>query len=524
MDSSTDSTKIFEYDQVAYPGLAERHIQLRCLEFAATMHGVAPADLAHCRVLELGCADGTNLIPFAVEFPESQFIGIDLASDAIRQAEQTAQELELSNIEFRCQNISDVESASIGTVDYVLCPGVFSWATDDERSAILRLCQHCLSADGIAAISFNTLPGWNWGSTLRDYVRFSVGDLADPREQIAEARRAIELMAEATPADTLQGVYYRRTREQARGWRDTYLYHEYISDRNRAFYFHDFQRMAEEHELRFVAEADFQHSSGVGLQPPARLAVSQASPDKREQLIDYFLDTGYRKSILCRSDRELGSPSQVQMIAKSELATSQSYERFRFDLSSSDPVNLPLERGSVAITDPFARAAIWKLMNQWPRTATVKALYEFAVETLVKTAPHIALPSPSAGIEAMSRSMLALFGAGVIEAFIRPPIIAAEVSEKPMANRLVRHSAKRNMLVVNQWHQNCQGLSNAQRHLLSLLDGTRNISQLAHELQQWQNENLESVAPPRSELPRELPSADVTTMLHSLLQRRLLVS
>ncbi len=43
--------------------------------------------IARCRVLELGCAGGGNLIPMASHLPQSEFVGVDLS---VRQVEQAS--------------------------------------------------------------------------------------------------------------------------------------------------------------------------------------------------------------------------------------------------------------------------------------------------------------------------------------------------------------------------------------------------------------------------------------------------
>jgi SAM-dependent methyltransferase len=48
------------------------------------LYGLCPADPVQCRVLELGCGDGNNLIPMAYEFSESRFIGIDLCNTMLK--------------------------------------------------------------------------------------------------------------------------------------------------------------------------------------------------------------------------------------------------------------------------------------------------------------------------------------------------------------------------------------------------------------------------------------------------------
>ena len=51
------------------------------------------------KVLELGCGDGGNLIPMAVELPGSRFTGIELAQRPAEKGRQVIRALGLGNIE-----------------------------------------------------------------------------------------------------------------------------------------------------------------------------------------------------------------------------------------------------------------------------------------------------------------------------------------------------------------------------------------------------------------------------------------
>jgi len=51
------------------------------LSTIATLFGMNPAPVEHCRVLELGCGNGGNLIPMAFGLPQSEFVGIDWLRD-----------------------------------------------------------------------------------------------------------------------------------------------------------------------------------------------------------------------------------------------------------------------------------------------------------------------------------------------------------------------------------------------------------------------------------------------------------
>lgn len=60
------------YDRVPYPSASQHRTHPDHLAALAILHGLEPAPPDRCRVLELGCADGGNLVPMALEMPGSR--------------------------------------------------------------------------------------------------------------------------------------------------------------------------------------------------------------------------------------------------------------------------------------------------------------------------------------------------------------------------------------------------------------------------------------------------------------------
>jgi 2-polyprenyl-3-methyl-5-hydroxy-6-metoxy-1,4-benzoquinol methylase len=63
-------------------------------------------------VLDVGCGSGRAICRLAAEFPNSQFVGFDLCSDAIEAGRRDASRLKLSNVKFESRDVTmigDVE-------------------------------------------------------------------------------------------------------------------------------------------------------------------------------------------------------------------------------------------------------------------------------------------------------------------------------------------------------------------------------------------------------------------------------
>ena len=113
------------YDLITYPAYTHYHTRIDRLHSIGVLFGMTPPPVETCKVLELGCGTGMNLVSLAYRNPEAQFLGIDLSGDQIRQAKETAAAIGLQNIEFRHQSITEFGSDP-RLFDYILVHGVFS--------------------------------------------------------------------------------------------------------------------------------------------------------------------------------------------------------------------------------------------------------------------------------------------------------------------------------------------------------------------------------------------------------------
>src|SRR5262249_50176902 len=127
------------YDAVPYNSYPFPRTHPDHLAAVATLFGMRPAPIDRCRVLELGCAGGGNLIPMALTLPASRFIGVDLSARQIADGHKLAAGLALDNIDLRHLNILDV-GRDLGPFDYIICHGVYCWAPGPVRNKILEVC------------------------------------------------------------------------------------------------------------------------------------------------------------------------------------------------------------------------------------------------------------------------------------------------------------------------------------------------------------------------------------------------
>ncbi len=121
-----------DYDEVRYPCHTYEQTHPEHLYVMGRLHGMTPARPANCRVLEIGCGDGGNLVPMASQFPQSRFFGFDLAETSITAGQARAKDFALTNLELRHLDLMEFpESAE--RFDYIIVHGFYSWVPEAVR-------------------------------------------------------------------------------------------------------------------------------------------------------------------------------------------------------------------------------------------------------------------------------------------------------------------------------------------------------------------------------------------------------
>src|SRR5690348_8888319 len=165
--ASPSDLLLASYDAVPSGGGAIGGTRPDYLAATAKLRGVDAPDVRRCRVLDLGCATGGNLLAMALAFPESSFVGVDLSPRQIAAARSAAREIGVDNVRFESMSITDIDE-TFGTFDYIVSHGVYSWVPLEVQQKLLEVCSRNLAPDGIAYVSYNTYPGWHLRGLVRD--------------------------------------------------------------------------------------------------------------------------------------------------------------------------------------------------------------------------------------------------------------------------------------------------------------------------------------------------------------------
>ncbi|HEU0121542.1 MAG TPA: class I SAM-dependent methyltransferase [Bryobacteraceae bacterium] len=291
------------YDDLAYGDLTfhDTHPGLLAAVAATVGHWTPPVNTA--RILELGCGTGFNILAMSQSLPEASFVGIDLSAPQIARANSVAREIGARNVTFHCASIDSWE-AELHSFDFIIAHGIYSWVPSPIRIAILRQVDRLLSPQGVAYISYNTLPGWRLCQLVRDALRQAMDPTLPFIAQIPKARAHMEqLLAAMAEPEAPYAAVLRTIWQTVSATPDYYIAHEYLAEENTAVFFDQFAQAAAQHNLQFLIEARLYANSAYQSDEIAAALATAAGDDllRREQHLDFLTGRFFRQSILCRA-------------------------------------------------------------------------------------------------------------------------------------------------------------------------------------------------------------------------------
>lgn len=482
------------YELTPYPVLSYRQTHPGSIAAVAVLLGLDPAPPESCRVLELGCASGGNLLPMAEGLPGSQFAGIDLSPTQVEYARRAAAATGLDNIEFHCLDVRDAAAAGLGTFDYIIAHGLYSWVPADVRDALLALCAQSLAPDGIAYVSYNTFPGWHMMLAVREMMLYHARQATTPSERAARAREIIDILGEALAQEPgnqietqLQTLVVAGEKDRLSHCEDSALLHDELEETNHPVYFHEFAAHAARHGLSYLAEAELR-SVMLGAFPEnvRKLLLRIAdSPIALEQYMDFVRNRVFRQSLLCRRDlgprREL-KPERLRSLYLGSPAR----------LLSSEPGDdgRTVQRfggfggpAQFATDHPLTQAVMGELIRAWPGMLS----FDEAIRAGRATVTARGEQQGAFDEDVVCANLLQahVYSRTLVEVSANRPALTALPSERPMAGAWARILAMEpgteKVTITNLRHERVE-LDALPRAVLGLLDGTRTLDDLVDDL------------------------------------------
>jgi len=466
-----------QYDTLYYPDYLHPQTHPRRLQAVSLLLGHDAPDLKGARVLELGASSGTNLIAMAMGHPEASFVGVDLAAKRVEEGLLQIHRVGLKNVELKVMSATQIDPA-LGLFDYIIAHGLFSWVPAPVRAGILQTCAQSLTPKGVAFISYNIFPGWAHRWLAGHFMRgFSDPNLR-PAERARQARELLSHLVETTDGVLHDGyeIEAKRLNEQPNG----YLFHEYMGAAHHPYFFRDFVGEARDASLEYLGESE----SLTYLDPRATARDTGSGPPdfggdviEAQQYIDFAEGRYFRQSLLFKAGQGVGGMLSRDALPQLHI-TADVRILLPLRLHSDLPERLQVGEDEVREGRPLLKAAYTLLGETWPAAISFDDLLRRARGLLGRKGKA----GESVDRQALHDALYSAYLADRIHLEGRSPRLANKPSSHPVASPLARHQLARGDAWLSTLRHDSLTVDDATRLLLPLLDGSRDLDTLVHEV------------------------------------------
>jgi methyltransferase-like protein/cyclopropane fatty-acyl-phospholipid synthase-like methyltransferase len=485
MDTSDISRLQQSYEDVPYLSQAYTQSHPNRLATIARLFMLSPAPITRCRVLELGCGAGGNIIPMAWHFPDSQFVGIEMAQGHVQACRKAIEELGITNLHIRHQNILEATDG-LGTFDYIICHGVFSWVPRSVQDRIFAIASAHLNPAGIAYISYNTYPGWHIKEMVRHMMLYHAGQFSEIDQQLNQARASVQFIADTVEkeGDRVYALALKKELDNLKRCEDWYIFHDYMEVVNLPVYFHQFCLRAEQSGLQFLAEAEFGMMFSDEFSHQTNLALEDISQDiiRKEQYMDFLRNRPFRQTLLCRKQIEIKRYLEADCLNDLLISSEATPEKDTIDLSPQVIEKFKIHESlTIETSSAVLKTALLILKKNWPRALRFDALLEESVPYINKT---FGTDSDCQTYKKeLGRELLQCYISGGIRLTCWQSDFKPEIAERPKVSALTQYQAKQAGCAVSPYHEKIS-LDPLQRHVVMLLTGKNDRQTLCGRLEQ----------------------------------------
>jgi methyltransferase-like protein len=332
-----------------------------------------------------------------------------------------------------------------------------------------------LVENGLAVISYNTLPGWNMVRSLREMMVYHAQMIDDPVEKVGQAMELLRFVRDNTPEGSAYRSVIDSEIEILNSQSVSYVAHDHLESENSQFYFHEFATALGQHGLQYVGDSNIAQMYVENLPADAAEKLKTVTDILRqEQYMDFIRNRRFRSSIICSGTTALNRNLQAEAIHDFYLSSVIKPDEADIKADSADTRFRDLNGNVVFTTHSKEAAVLFSELGESRRPIKSSDLVDMAARNL-DGADRDALR------QILEQLGLRLVLKGLISLHAEAGSHISHVSEMPEASRLARHQAGLHGWATNAWHEKISH-DLFTRVLMAFLDGSNSLDDLSQRM------------------------------------------
>lgn len=348
------------------------------MQFALLVAGVAPpghlgSALSYC---ELGFGLGVGLNGMAATHPAMRFWGTDFMPEQVAFARELGAGV-CDNLELVDDSFEQFARRSTPEFDFITLHGIWSWISPSNQQTVLDILAAKLKVGGVVYVSYNALPGWHLMAPLRgllaEHARLGSPAGEPALQKAGRAMATVETMLQNRVPILANNQAIADRLKHLKSMPLTYVAHEFLNEHWQPLYFTQVAEAMQKAKLSYVGSSKvFRMIDNVNLPASAQQHLQQIpSPQLREVLRDFYLNTVFRQDLYVRGPRRLMPQERERLLNDVRLVLTAPTDAIKLKLTTA--------AGEVALDESIYPAVIESLEKAGAGGMTIRELRQHPV-------------------------------------------------------------------------------------------------------------------------------------------------
>jgi SAM-dependent methyltransferase len=442
------------------------------LRVISKLRGLQVAPVSKARILDLGCGTGLDIIAWALQYPEAEFLGIDNDKNFINLGNKLISDLSLKNIKLQEADILDYKVED-NTWDYIISHGVYSWVPDSVQTAILNIITSGLKPTGVASLSYNVLPGWETRRVTQKIIQTFDNQNESPEWRVDNALKSLNrAKLFLNDSASLHSQQIVKEIDSVLRQSGAFIYHELLNLSSVAFYYTEFNDQITKYRLQILGDGDprkFNITPYDSVTSQQWQEFEQKDFIKINQFMDLLNNTSLRSAVLCKDSVVLSEQPEYSSIFEMFVSSGVRKENEVGEDTNQMAIYAGPAGSTIEINDSRIKYLLNLLSDNWPKSKAV---------TEIMTNSSITSNSTKTIYETIGE----LFLQGIVNISLEPAKLLDKINELPKVYSLAKEQAKLGFAWVTNLHFEFVPISEFDRELIILLDGKLNLLEVTKKL------------------------------------------
>jgi SAM-dependent methyltransferase len=309
--------------------------------------------------------------------------------------------------------------------DYIGLHGIWSWISDANRAAILKLIDRKLKVGGVLYVSYNTMPGWAAFGPVQHLMSQYSARMSVPGhgvvQRVEQAVGFVEKLFATNPIYVRANPMVADRLKKIAGMNKSYLAHEYFNQHWVPMPFAEAARWFESAKLTYACSAHL-----LDLVDPLNLTAEQQKllaeipdPGFRQTVRDYIVNQQFRRDYWVKGPRRMAPLEQVEALRRCRVVLTT--PRAECKLKTAAPI------GEANLQESIYNPILDALASHQPKTL---AQIEQAVQ------------DKGIGMAAIAQAMMVLVGMGQVNVAQDEAVVAKSRKASDQINQRLMTMAR----------------------------------------------------------------------------------